>query len=70
MTFATDVARNLFHRLPTDVQVKYSRLEEHLAMDGKMLHVECVQQHEGRLEVLVRISEKLQKNAIFVGPGG
>ncbi len=64
MTFASEACRTLFHRLPTDRQVEYSRLEESLSMDGKALHVESVMANENRLEVVVRISEKLNKSSL------
>lgn len=61
MIFASEPARNLFHALPTDTQLQYSRLSEHAAQSGRVLEVLGVMKDEltSRLEVIVRISEKL-----------
>lgn len=63
MTFASDVARSIYHSLPTQVQVDYSRLEEFLANTGKQLHVESVMSAMDQLEVVVRVREEIDLSA-------
>lgn len=60
MTFATDLVRDQFHRLPTETQRHYSEMEKTLADWGKHCRIESVQAFADELEVLVRISEKLE----------
>lgn len=60
MTFSSELAREQFHKLPTEVQVTYSRLEEYLANTGKYLQCHAVTTDlKTKLDVLVCISEKL-----------
>lgn len=60
MIFSSEVAREQFHKLPTEVQVTYARLEEYLANTGKYLQCHAVTtDHKTKLDVLVCISEKL-----------
>lgn len=59
MTFANDLVRMLYHKLPTEQQVQYSRLEEFLANSGKVLHVDCVMQLDHELELVIRVREQL-----------
>jgi len=60
VTFSSEVAREQFHKLPTEVQVTYARLEEFLANTGKYLQCHAVTTDlKTRLDVLVCISEKL-----------
>lgn len=63
MTFASDVARSIYHSLPTQVQVDYSRLEEFLANSGKQLHVESVMTAMEQLEVVVRVRQEIDLGA-------
>ncbi len=63
MTFSTELTRHLFHELPTDEQVRITRLEQHVAEAGFLLHVESVMTFEGSLNVVVRIAGKLNVQA-------
>lgn len=63
MKFGSEVTRMLYHSLPTEVQVSYSRLEERLADDGKELQIESVMLNDNDLDVVVRISEQLDHAA-------
>lgn len=58
MTFQSEVAKELFHKLPTDTQLLYTRMEEMLADSGKFLHVVAVTTDGNRLEILIGISNE------------
>lgn len=64
MTFASELARTVFHRLPTQTQSDYCRLETEFAKQGKFVQVQAVCAEAGELEVTVRISEKLKLPAV------
>lgn len=61
MMFETPAVRNAFHALPTDVQVKYSRLEELFADAQQIMVIAAVTLDpiNNRLEVIIRISQEL-----------
>lgn len=63
MTFATDLVQNIYHELPTDTQVLYTRMEEGLARNGQQLHIESVMADENILEVVIRIRQKFHFDA-------
>ena len=67
MTFASELVRTAFHKIPTDRQVTYSRLEERLAADGMGIHVEAVTTDGALLEVVIRIVCRFYPKT--VGPG-
>lgn len=58
MTFQSELARELFHRLPTETQLIYTRMEEMLADCGKFLHVLAVSRGDNASEILIGISEQ------------
>ncbi len=58
MTFASDLVQGIYHELPTETQLLYSRMEDKLAMSGQQLHIESVMADERILEVVVRIRQK------------
>lgn len=64
MLFRSEVARELFHELPTDTQVEFARLEELLANCGKILYVEAVMRGERSLEVVVRVCQQLDSKPL------
>lgn len=66
MIFLSEVARILFHQLPTEVQVRYAKLEDQLAEQQISLTIVCVQCLGERLEVTVRIGEQLSD--VSAGP--
>lgn len=59
MTFQSEAIRELYHMLPTDKQLFYTRMEEMLANSGKYFHVISLAHNEKELQVIVCISEEL-----------
>lgn len=66
MTFASEMVQCLYHKLPTEKQLQYSRLEEFLADTGKSLHVDGVMQLDSELELVVRVREQLDSAPIAI----
>ena len=62
MTFQSELARKLFHELPTDIQITYSHIEQYLAGTGKILHVVTLIRDDKELQVFVCITEELNGN--------
>lgn len=65
MTYSSETVRFLFHKLPTQTQVRYTDMEASLAKRGQRLHIDGVMQHDNILEVVVRITENFN-----LTPGG
>lgn len=59
MSFTSQTARYLFHLLPTQVQLDYEKFAQALAKDGRTLACESVMTIDNDLEILIRITEKL-----------
>lgn len=58
MTFQSELARELFHKLPAEKQLLYARLEEMLANAGCFIHLIGVTCDGIRLEINVSVSEQ------------
>ncbi len=64
MIFESEAVEAAFHALPTDTQLKYTRLEYLLADIGSVMSVCAVilNPHNDMLEVMVRITHQLDLN--------
>lgn len=67
MIFSSEVARALFHRLPIDRQLSYTRLAQSLAAEGKLLCIASVMIADGQLECGIRINEKFELDSSAAG---
>ncbi len=64
MRFASELVRHLFHELPTDKQVEFSRLEQQLAEAGSLVQIDSVMPYDDKLDMVIRITGKLHPNGI------
>lgn len=58
MTFQSELAKELFHKLPAETQLLYTRMENMLADAGRFLHLVGVTTDGVRLEIHVSVSEQ------------
>lgn len=63
MTYQSDLVRLTFHKLPTEVQMLYMKMEEMLAHAGKHTHIVGVMSDGSRLEVVMHILGELDSNS-------
>lgn len=56
MTFSSELTRMIFHSLPTDTQLQFSRLESALTAQEMLMHIESVMGDGTKLELVARIT--------------
>lgn len=70
MTFSSELTRMIYHSLPTDTQLQFSRLESVLTAQDMMLHVESVMGDGKVLELVARITGPFDNLGRSAHPNG